>query len=407
MIRLVTIGGTGDIYMICALFNAFRQHHSRSDVTVVGKAKYAPIAALFGTPYVPDDALVQRAESDHAFQRTYENVMFSPDSPFYVHPCFLRSEIRVDKLTTKPDASQADMYRMILRLPLDVPLAVPTRLPAVSTKPDTVLLIPDAVSWPNTQPTFWAKLFGELQRICRDVSVNEPSWGLGELLERCAASEWVIGPQCGVMSILCTGRFPCRKTLASPALNSANKKLSFLADHTFPYAYVTKFSNVDYDVEEFEVTEDNHEETILAIVNGANALQLRPHDPRPIMTINAPLSPGDFLDRLAVLTVKRRRFSGPRKAAIEREYQRFTALRAITPMPPEVDEHFAQMIAVHETTFDLLERLVPTALASGGGAKDHDSAIRLNRDRVRLKSMVDAACRAPYSEIKSYYMDVQ
>lgn len=404
MIRLVTIGGTGDAYMCCALLDAFRKEHKRDDVEIVLPAKYATIAAMFPVPYVIHDDIVKQAEGSVEMQRTYENVLLAPETTFYVHPCFLRSEIRVDKLTTKIDASQADMYRMILRVPLDAPLTIPTRLPAAAKQPFSVLLIPDAISWPNTQPAFWNTLANALRATGRHVLMNDPSWSMEKLFERCSGVDWVIGPQCGVMSILVTGRFPCRKTLASPELDGLNKKLWFLSDSTFPYAYVTKFSNADYDVEEFEVTDDNHAEIADAITKGANALRLRhPHDPRPVLTIQAPMAPGDFLDRLAVLTVKRNRFEGRRRAAVEREYRRFEAIRSITPMPPEVDGHFAQLVAIHERTFDLLESLVPTALA--GGPTQHDLAVRLNKDRIEVKGRIDAVCRAPYTEEKSYYGD--
>ena len=404
MIRLVTIGGTGDAYMVCALFEAFKREHKRDDAVVVLPGKYATIAAMFDVPFEVNDDLVKQAEGSVEMQRTYENVLIAPDTTFYVHPCFLRSEIRVDKLTTKPDASQADMYRMILRVPLTAPLTIPTRLPRPARRPFSVLLIPEAVSWPNTQPTFWGALATALRDAGRHVMLNDPSWSLDKLFEQAASVDWVIGPQCGVMSILCTGQFPCRKTLASPKLDAQNTKLWFLSESTFPYAYVTKFSNVDYDVEEFEITNDNHAEIVDAIAVGVNALRIRePHDPRPVVTVQAPLSPGDFLDRLAVLTVKRRRFAGARRASIEREYRRFEAIKAITPMPPEVDEHFSQLMAIHEQTFSLLETLVPAALA--GGPTEHDKAVRLNKDRIAVKGRIDAACRAPYSEAKSYYGD--
>lgn len=403
MIRLVTIGGTGDAYLVCALVEAFKKHHNRDDVEVVGRSNYAVIADLFRVRYVADDAMVHKAESDHAMQHTYENVLLSDTMPFYVHPCFLRSEIRVDKLTTRPDASQADMYRMILRIPLDVPLALPE--PPVATQaPDTVLLIPEAVSWPNTQPTFWAALAAALAEGGRQVLMNDPEWSLRELLIRCSAAEWVIGPQCGVMSMLVTGRFPCRKTLCSAAMNDGNKKLSFLTPETFPYAYVTKFSNHDYDVEEFEIRDDNHAELVAAVAGGSNARRLWPHDPRPVLTIQAPLAPGDFLDRLAVLTVKRACFTPERRAAIEREYQRYQALRGRTlPYSPQIIDLFTRMVDVHRATFELLERVVPDALAGGMTPEDHVAAVRLNKERVDLKREVDAACRAPYSEVKSYW----
>lgn len=403
MIRLVTIGGSGDAYLVCALLAAFRERHKRSDVIVIGKSKYEAIANMFGAPYACDDDLVQKAERDPAMQRSYENVLIAPDTTFYVHPCFLRSGVRVDKLTMGPDASQADMYRAMLDTGMNAPLAVPTRLPVAEMEPDRVLIIPNAVSWPNTQPKFWTMLADNLSRIGRDVIWTDESWTFGELLRQCMQAEWVIGPQCGVMSILCTGEFPCRKTLASAILNEANKKLAFLSARTFPYAYVTKFSNLDYEVEEYEITDDNHAELVAGIINGINAGRIVPHDPRPIIAIQAPLSPGDFLDRLAVLTVKRRNFEGRNRALVEREYRRFLHLRSITEMPPEINAHFAQLVALHQTTFDLLQRLVPMALSEGADVRLHDQAIRLNRDRIELKSRIDRACRAPYTDVKSYY----
>lgn len=402
MIRLVSVGGSGDAYMVCALFAAFKEAHKRDDVVVVSKEKYSAISNLFGVPFIADDETVREAEQNHEMQRTYANVLTGDDITFYAHPCFLRSDIRVDKLTTKPDASQADMYRMIMQIPLDAPLTVPTRIPEMARQDNAVLVIPDAVSWPNDQPEFWVKLGTALRKSGRAVMFNSPQWSLGDLLNAAAGVGWVIGPQCGVMSILVTGRFPCRKTLASPRLNEQNKMLSFLSPTTFPYAYVTKFSNADYDVEEYEIDVNNHDEIVDAIIHGQNALRLcEPHDPRPVTTIHAPLSPGDFLDRLAVLSVKRRRFSGARRAMVEREYRRFTYLRAITPLPPEADEHYAQLVAIHDETFTLLETLVPAALA--GAANDHDKAVRLNRDRVQVKARIDAVCRAPYTDPKSYY----
>lgn len=402
-VRLVTIGGSGDAYLVCALIEAFKRHHNRDDVVVVGKSKYACIANLFRVRYQCNDALCHAAEGDQALQRTYENILLSDQMPFYVHPCFLRSEIRVDKLTTKPDASQADMYRMILRIPADAPLSIP-ELPSVMTAPGTVLMIPEAVSWPNTQPAFWRLLGPALAATGRTVMENDPKWSLQELLIRCAAAEWVVGPQCGIMSILVTGRFPCRKTLPSSALTDENKKLSFLSPQTYPYAYVTKFSNQDYDVEEFEITDDNHAEMVDAIVRGQNALRLWQHDPRPALTIQAPISPGDFLDRLAVLTVKRAKFPVEKRAAIEREYRRFQDLQKQLPQSPEIVDLFGRMCVVHAETFDVLATMVPDALEKGNlSMVQHLDAVRLNKERVVLKQAVDAACRAPYTEVKSYY----
>jgi hypothetical protein len=415
VIRLIVLGGSGDAYLICALASAFERKHGRP-VTVVMREKFGAVAELFPSVRVAfDEALVHRAENDPEMQRTYQNDLLSDDAPFYAHPCFVRSPTRVDHLTTKRDASQADMYRMVLGLPIETSLALPT-VPVVrsttqfhaeawaSFASNTVLLITDAVSWPNTQPRFWADLEEELRATGRHVLVNDKSWQLQRLLWTCAAVEWVIGPQCGVMSILCTGRFPCRKTLASPSVDD-ERSPGFLAGETFPYAYVTKFANEDYDVEEFKITTANRRDLVRSIVTGANAQRLWPHDPRPVVTLHAPLSPGDALDRLAVLKVKRDRFPPARRAAIQREFFRYMELTRGLRDDPRVAGLFARLVINHEATFDLLERLIPAVMQreERGDLADHVEAIRKNRERTDLKREIDVACRAPYTEVKSYY----
>jgi len=401
----VTIGGTGDAYLVCALSAAFAAHHGCRSVEVVGKSRHRAIANLFaGVRWASDDALIAHVEGDTAFHAAHDNAFLSGSAPFFVHPCFLRSGARIDKLTMVESPSQADMYRALLRLPPDAPLSTPSRLPAVQQVPGTVLLIPEAISWPNTQPAFWSALAEALRRRGRRVTFNDPDWALDEVFRRAAASEWVIGPQCGLMSILVTGRFPCRKSLCSPRLSDANKKHVLLSPRTFPYAYVTKFAGEDHDVDEFEVRDDNHEEIVAAVANGPNALRVSPvHDPRPVLTVQTPLSPGDFLDRLAVLDVKRRRFRGVNRASIEREYRRFLHIFATAGLPPAAIAVYPQMVELHDRTFTLLERLVPAALNGGGRPADHDAAIALNRDRIKLKRIVDDLCRGPYTEIKSYH----
>lgn len=397
--RIVVLGGSGDAYLVSALMGAFKRHHGR-DAEIVLRQRIAPVADLFGVHYVVDDALVTQAEQDHGFQATYEN-HFGGASPYYAHPCFIRSPVRIDKLTTKPDVSQADMYRMILCLPHDAPLDLPTP-PAVAKESGTVVMLTDSTSWPNTQPEFWPMLAEALRAAGWQVAMNDMCWSLAELLARCTAAEWVIGPQCGVTSIMVTGQFPCRKTLATPNIDG-NRRPEYLAAETFPYAYVTKFANQDHDVEEFKISDDNHAEIVDLIVNGQNARRLWPHNPAPVKSISMPLTPGDFLDRLAVLTVKRELFRPERRAAIEREYQRHAEARRQANLGAEADGMFDALVDLHRANFKLLERMVPAALEAGMGADDHVAAVKSNQERARIKRAIDLACRAPYCEIKSYH----
>ena len=402
MLKIVALHGTGDCYLLCALLDAFERHHNRPAELVI-KGKYACIAQMFGVRYSVDDALIAHAEADAPMQRDYDNVI-AEDKLFYAHPSFWRTNIRVDHLTTKPDVSQADMYKILLRIPPDAPLKLPNK-PEIPMEQGKVVVVPDARSWPNLHPGFWGALIQGLASAgWRVIDNNKSGWSLREFFINCASAEWVIGPQCGIMSILVTGRYPCRKTLATPDVDH-DPRFRF-SQLTFPYGYVTKFSNQDYDVEEFKITAHNHGELVDNIVNGSNALRLWPHDPNPVLTIDAPVTPGDFLDRLAVLTVKRDRFPRHKRAAIEREYQRYNELRIRHPMPPETAVLFARLVDNHSKTFDLLERMVPAAIEQAEMAtEDHVAAVLANRERIELKQAIDAACHAPYTESKSYYGD--
>jgi hypothetical protein len=402
MIKIVALHGTGDVYLLAALFDAFRRWHNR-DAELITKQKYGCIADMFGVPWSADDKLIAEAELNGAMQRDYENALIN-DRYFFAHPSFWRTNMRVDHLTTKTDVSQADMYKIILRIPPDTPLTL-AKVPEVETERGKVVIIPDARSWPNLYPTFWEKLSNRLAHNWNVKNNRVMNWSLAELLRQCASAEWVIGPQCGVMSILVTGRFPCRKTLATPAVDD-NPAFRF-SQRTFPYGYVTKFSNQDYDVEEFKIAADTHDDLIEAIVSGQNALRLWPHDPSPTASVMVPLMPGDFLDRLAVLTVKYAKFPPERRAAIMREYQRHTDLRDAQKYGPEIDRLFDELIEIHSTSYDLLQRIVPAALDAEAPAEtlaeDHSEAIRLNKARVDIKLAIDAACRASYTDIKGYY----
>lgn len=400
MIRIVILGGTGDVYLLSALFEAFQRHHGREAELVI-RSRYDCIPEMFGPAirFVRDDALIDRAEQDVTLQRDYEND-FIDGREFYAHPTFWRTHMRVDHLTTKPDVSQADMYKIILRLPPNIPLALPT-VPAADMVPGRVIVIPEARSWPNLYPDFWDLLVRKLSLAGWNAQSNAHSgWTLRDLLQNCGKAEWVIGPQCGVMSILTTGRFPCRKTFATPDVDGR----WLFSQRTFPYAYVTKFSNQDYDVEEFKITDANKYELVDVIVGGANGLRLWPHDPAPTFTFSMPVTPGELLDRFAVLTVKRTRLSGPQRAAIEREYQRLYEASHAVFANHEAMALFAELVALHDHAFMLLEKLVPAALADAlTDPADHVAAIKANKARIEIKRKIDAALRSPYYEVKSYH----
>lgn len=408
MQSLVVLGGLGDAYLSIALYDGFCRHYGRQDIELVIKSGHAAIAELFpGVRFRVDDAITFGTEADPAFQANHLNDLWT-GQPFFIHPRMTRTRLSIDELPARPFICQADLFRIVLGLPLATPLSVPTVPWGIDPHLGTVVepiagtvMIVEANTWPNTQSGFYPKLIAALRASGRDVWVNDKAIPLRNLFARAAATEWVIGPQCGLISIFVTGRFPCRKTLATPSIDGGQAP-QYWAPTTFPYAYVNRFAGEDFDVEEFKITGD-HDGLISLILGGTNAVRLRPHDPNPIRSVAMPLTPGDFLDRFAVLTVKRARFSPERRAAIEREWQRHAEMAAGLLASSEVSASFQALLQHHGDAFDLLERAVPHALNGGMDPTDHALAIRMNRARVETKQEIDTRLRSGHTEVKSYY----
>lgn len=118
------------------------------------------------------------------------------------------------------------------------------------------------------------------------------------------------------------------------------------------------------------------------------------------MRVSVELTPGDFLDRFAILMVKRTRLG----TAFEDDCRRYAATAEPLLAHPKVRALFDELVVVHVQTFDALETAVPHAFNGGMSVDEHVSAIRLNRDRVRLKAAIDEAFDVP-GETKSYYTE--
>jgi len=406
MQTIVVLGGLGDVYLVASLYESFCRQHRTDNVELVIKSGHVGLVDLFkGVRYRVDDIATFGTEANQAFQRSYENIIGN-GQPFYAHPCMVRNRIKLDHLPTQHDVTHADMFRMVLGLDPQAPLSLP-RLPnAPPFEPNTVMIV-EATTWPNTQPSFYPRLVAALYAAGRKVWVNDKKLGLHDLLAKACATEWVIGPQCGLMSVFVTGQWPCRKTLATPDIDGGRAP-AYWAKDTFPYASVAKFAGFDFDVEEYKITDLNHDELIGLILDGANARRLRLHDPSPICSVKMPLTPGDFLDRFAVLIVKRMRFGPEKRALIEREYQRHAEAGRFLLRQPGLSKLLSSLVDIHAETFDVLEDMVPKA--TGGrhneiASDQHVKAMRLNKLRMGLKGEIDAACHSGSNEVKSYYVD--
>lgn len=403
MIKLVALYGTGDCYLLSALFRSFLDHHESrvGAAALICKPEHEAIPLMFGIEPTLDADLVRQGESNLTLQANHDNHI-GQNNVVFVHPSFVRSGVRIDHLTAHSFVSQADLYRGLLHLPMNTPLAKPDISSHIDPDfgQDRVLLIPEARSWPNSQPGFWTLLAAMLKGAGHEVEINQPDWSLTRLLNEIGVSSWVIGPQCGVMSILCEAQFPCRKTFCTPSVPKP-RPLGFLVDQTFPYGYVTKFAGHDWAVDEYEIGDKNHELIISHILASADVW---PH-PKPVTSFSMPLTPGDFLDRLAVLMVKGANFKDARRVAVRRELERYVEVYTSQPKAfVRVGREFEELIAVNQNIFTHSATLVPEAIDGNiSNLQAHARIIQLNKRRVELKQQIDQAMDAAYSEVKDYY----
>lgn len=392
MIRLVSLFGTGDTYLVCALARAFEKHHGIT-TKVICKSSHRYIPELFGlgSAFEVADALVADAESNSTRQRFHANEI-ADGSTYFVHPSFVRSNIRVDQFTfTCRPISQADMYKALLHLPLDTPLDRPSFKLAEQPPGKRVFLIREVRSWPNSQPVFWDKLHSTLTEHEYKVLPNQPEWDLKDLLSACAISDWVIGPQCGVMSILCHARFPCRKSFCTP-----QQVPGIPITATMPYAGVRTFAGEDYDVDEHVVSDNNYSAIIHRLLAGAEK-----RNQNPVVTVDTPLSLGDFMDRLAVLLAKYSKFDTVGRTKLQRELDRLCVI--YTGIGSPLVDDLNELVGIHQRTFDAAAEYVPAAFAGRNNEEMHRLAILLNRQRVEIRQGIDVKMGAAYTEIKDYY----
>lgn len=249
MIRIVALYGTGDCYLVCALARAFEREHKIEPV-VVAKASHGAIPEMFGVRWQLDEDLVRHGEGNlQQCWAHYENRIVD-GATFFAHPHFVRSGARLDQLTLKWRASQADMYRAILHLSPWAPLDKPT--PPQVERCGGALVITEARSWPNLPPEFWSALVGQLRARGIAVAVNDRSRPLSDLLQDCAAADWIVGPQCGTMAMACEMGLPARKILVARDL--ADCPYLFGLTESMPYGHCSTFAGTDHpDVDHFVV----------------------------------------------------------------------------------------------------------------------------------------------------------
>ena len=380
MIYLMTNHGTGDTYMTLAFAKAVERLRSQP-VTVSIPAHHAAIAAMFPNVQTTVGTPVMNALSDDLI---------------VAHPSAVPKRVRIDHLCLLARRlTHADLWRAMLDLPPDEPM-VRGAAPIGTPHPRTVTLIREARSWPMAAPGFWDLLEHFLREAGWHVKVNGTGYSLGELLDLCACSEWVIGPQCGVMMILCHAGFPCRKTFATASVDG-----HAYFRRTWPYASVETFAGEDYaDVDEVIVRDAA---AAREVMDGACARGLD-RGRGCVSGVSVTLSHGEFFDRLSILDVKQQKLTGERRAAMMRDYLRAREVgRPMLTGSPTLSNLYADLLAVNWSAFEQNDVAV-RAVQNGDRAEDHYArAVHLNRQRTELKDRINALCASSGREVKSYY----
>lgn len=436
---LVSTFGVGDTYLIAALCAAFREKFCRRTgqrLILIVPEEHRDLAGMFSGAL---DALhtMPTAHLRALNQRTPRTLTHpKPGEAFLPHPSFVpvRSDYPFDRgnISGSPPAHgrmhDAAMFAMILGLSPDTQLSLPV-IPehergAAQELADlydvvpgaTVVLIEDANSWTAPPKILWQKLYDRLNwTVLKNDPGSMPLHCLLPFLEICG---WVIGANCGLMQTIVLSRTKCRKTVitSSPWLGTVNSHDSTTSiPGTCVYGYRKTDGNL-YDIEEFRHVEGDEERLAGLIAIGRMATGPVP-DPSPISVVEAPTTPGDVIDRLTILQIKREKLSD-RAHLMYRDVAPLCEIRdGLVRECREVVELESYLRHLNEVAWNSNQILIDEFEDQSFGCPDWKmngdaeraekviqafaSAHRSNQERVRVKNQINAMYRSGREE-KSY-----
>lgn len=125
------------------------------------------------------------------------------------------------------------------------------------------------------------------------------------------------------------------------------------------------------------------------------------------MEISIPVSPGELLDKISILEIKRERIADPAKRAnVARELALLQGVRAHTvPANDRLETLYGQLKAVNETLWEVEDRLRDCERRkdfSAGFVEDARAVYRSNDRRAALKREINSLLGSELVEEKSY-----
>lgn len=426
--------GLGDTYLLAALCQAFRAKYCRQGqrLLLIVKESHRDLAEMF-------DGVEVRAVPDAALHHKGLRSSIMPGVPMFAHPSFVdvRSDYPEDYhgdptgRALPGRMSDAAMYAMILGLHPATPLTLPKVLDAARAEAEqiavrlaiapgrTVILSPEANSWPAAPEPLWSMITDSLSREGWTVVRNDPA----RIPLRCVIplleiAGWFVGSNCGLMQTIVLGRAACRKTILTKSVHLGEVG-AYANGAPLPYTCVYGFRKVDghqYDVEEFRVDDESRfGEVAELLATGRNARGPVP-DPRPTQTLDLPTAPGDVIDALIIMQIKRDKLGQSRVSY--RDIAVLCEVRdGLARECADVPALEAELRRLNEVAWDNNEILIQTYADPNFGSetwvpncsineenalKAFGRAHRSNQERVRVKNKINAACRYGSREEKSY-----
>ena len=454
---LVNALSAGDTYLACALARQFRRTHvgPGQRLAIVVTAAHLPIAEMFADAadeivIAPDAHLTQAL---HHLASHPVAPCFAPDCALFMRPDIL--DMPVTAFCAIDGVSRAHLFAALLRLPFPPALAEPTLHPDWRARAEdtavrlglargrSVVLVPDANTWPTLGDAFWEQLAARLDRLgwmvftntagsngngrrttpfARSKAVDLP---FGAFLPFVEQAGWVIGSACGLMNIVASARLGAKKTVVarSPAPGTTFAIDGLAITTAFPYALQRKFDGQDYDIEYVDARAEQPIEALVEeIAAGRNASFEYRALAQPVARMRLDMPPGDAVDRMTILEVKLERLPEAKRLTILGELAtlRQALVSTYGPLTGELKAAADRLRDLNRGAFDVNEVVYQSfddpafvdACAKAditgiearvmGAITNMLRGVGFNRERILVKNRINALLNCDWMERRSF-----